>query len=182
MAGAVVSAAEALQAACAAGVKVAVDGEDLILEAAAPPPPVVLELLSRDKPKIVALLSPCKDGWTAGDWQGLFAKRIMLARDDGTSLRVDAEAQALNYCVIEWLNRHPIRTSPDCCCWCGGTERKENVLLPFGCESTGHAWLHSACWRQWHESRRAEAAAALTTMGIGVRTEFPNDFGKNGDA
>jgi hypothetical protein len=64
-----VSAAEALQAACAAGVKVAVDGEDLILEAAAPPSPVVLELLSRDKPKIVALLSPCKDGWTAGDWQ-----------------------------------------------------------------------------------------------------------------
>ena len=48
------------QAACAAGVKVAVDGEDLILEAAAPPSPVVLELSSRDKPRIVALLSPCR--------------------------------------------------------------------------------------------------------------------------
>ncbi len=50
------SAAEALKAARAAGVKVGVDGDDLVLEASAPPPEAILDLLSQHKPSIVALL------------------------------------------------------------------------------------------------------------------------------
>jgi hypothetical protein len=50
------SAAEALRAARAAGVKVGVDGDDLILEASAPPPSTVLGLLSQYKAGIVSLL------------------------------------------------------------------------------------------------------------------------------
>jgi hypothetical protein len=80
-------------------------------------------------------------------------------------------------CVVEWLNRNHRRSSPDCCCWCGGTER-DDVLLPFGVESAGHAWVHSGCWRAWHEARRATAVAGLTAIGIapaGFSSEFARD-------
>ena len=59
MAGArTVSATEALKAARAAGVRIEVDSDGLSLEASAPPPPVVIDLLSRHKAEIVALLRP----------------------------------------------------------------------------------------------------------------------------
>jgi hypothetical protein len=47
-------------------------------------------------------------------------------------------------------------------------------ILPFGTESTGHAWLHSRCWPTWHAGRKAEAIAALAAMGIAEPTEFPS--------
>ena len=50
------SAAEALKAALAAGVSVEIDGDDLVLEASAPPPPAVLDLLSQHKAPIIAML------------------------------------------------------------------------------------------------------------------------------
>ena len=43
--GAPVSAAEALKAARDAGIRLAVDGDDLVLKGSAPPPPRVFELL-----------------------------------------------------------------------------------------------------------------------------------------
>jgi hypothetical protein len=52
------SAADAIMAARAAGVRLGIDGDDLVLEAPAPPPDTVLDLLSRHKPDIVALLRP----------------------------------------------------------------------------------------------------------------------------
>jgi hypothetical protein len=51
------SAAEALRAARDAGVDIAVDGNDLILEASAAPPTVVLDLLSRHKSEIITFLA-----------------------------------------------------------------------------------------------------------------------------
>ena len=44
------SAAEALKAARAAGIRVRIDGDDLELEAAAPPPPAVLDLFRVTRP------------------------------------------------------------------------------------------------------------------------------------
>ena len=41
------SAISALKAACAAGIRLGGDGDDLVLEAAAPPPAAVIDLLSR---------------------------------------------------------------------------------------------------------------------------------------
>ena len=43
------SAAEALMAARAAGIHLEVDGGDLLLEASAPPPSAILEILSQHK-------------------------------------------------------------------------------------------------------------------------------------
>ena len=50
------NAAEALTLARAAGVRVGTDGDDLVLEASAPPPPAVLDLLSRHKADIMTML------------------------------------------------------------------------------------------------------------------------------
>jgi hypothetical protein len=44
-------------------------------------------------------------------------------------------------------------------------ERDDNVLLPFGIDSSGHAWLHSACWNPWRDQREREAVAALARLG-----------------
>ena len=46
---------------------------------------------------------------------------------------------------------------------------RHDPLLPFGTDPTGHAWLHSRCWPAWHACRRAEAIAALASMGIDER-------------
>jgi hypothetical protein len=50
------SAVEALKIAWAAGIAITLDGEDLVLQAPAPPPASLLNELSTNKPEIVALL------------------------------------------------------------------------------------------------------------------------------
>jgi hypothetical protein len=57
MEGAHMSAAEAIRVARAAGVHVQIDGDDLVLEASVPPPPAVIDLLSRHKAEVLALLA-----------------------------------------------------------------------------------------------------------------------------
>ena len=176
------SAAEALKAARAAGVELRLDGDDLVLEASAPPPAAVLDLLSRHKPGIVALLRPGRDGWSAEDWQVFFDERAGIAEFDGGLPRPEAEARAFACCVVEWLNRNPVRSPPGRCLACGGGDHAHDPLLPFGVEPTGHAWLHSRCWPAWRAAGKAEAVAALAAMGIAPPAEFPDDFGKNGGA
>jgi hypothetical protein len=61
------SAVDALKAARATGVELALDGDDLALKAASAPPAAVLDALSRHKAEIVVLLRPADDGWSAED-------------------------------------------------------------------------------------------------------------------
>ena len=51
------TAAEALKAAWAAGIQLGIDGDDLLLEAALPPPPSVINLLLQHKADILANLA-----------------------------------------------------------------------------------------------------------------------------
>jgi hypothetical protein len=177
-----VSTAEALKAARAAGVELPLDGDDLGLEAAAPPPPVILNLFARHKSEIVALLRQGRNGWSREDWQVFFEERAGIAEFDGGLPRLEAEARAFTCCVAEWLNRNPVRSLPDRCLRCGETEQGHDPLLPLGTESTGHAWLHSRCWSGWHAARQAEATDALKAMAIATPVGFPNDFDKKGGA
>ena len=123
------TAAEALRTARAAGVEIALDGDDLVLEASSPPPEPVLDALSRNKAGIVALLRPGGDGWSADDWQVYFDERAGIAEFDGFLPRLEAEAQAFACCVSEWMNRHPATSSPERCLAChGGGDRP---AIPF---------------------------------------------------
>jgi len=174
------TAVEALRAARAAGVAIALDGDDLVLEASSLPPEPILDALSRNKVGIVNFLRPGDDGWCAEDWQVDFDERAGIAEFDGGLPRPKAEAQAFACCVAEWLNRHPQTSPPDRCFACQGGDSANDPLLPFGTENSGHTWLHHRCWRAWHEGRKAEAVAALEGMGIEKPANFPKDFGKNG--
>ena len=162
------SAAEALRAAHAAGVTVMFDGEDLVLEASAEPPQAVLDVLARHKLSILALLRPGQGGWTADDWRARFDERAGFLEHDGGLLRVQAEVQASEQCIVEWLNANPTFSPAGRCAWCGRPESPGAVVVPFGTEPGAHAWLHADCWPAWHQSRRREAAMALRKMGIAL--------------
>jgi hypothetical protein len=69
------SASEALKEARSAGIELTVDGDDLVLRASAPPPAAVLDLLSRHKPDIVALLRPSGVGRSVEVCSALMEKR-----------------------------------------------------------------------------------------------------------
>jgi len=173
-------AADALRMARAAGVEIALDGDDLVLEAFSPPPEPVLDALSRSKAGIVALLRLSDDGWSADDWQVYFDERAGIAEFDGGLSRPEAEARAFACCVSEWMNCHPAISSPERCLACGGVDRPGDPLMPHGTATCGHAWLHSTCWPGWHGIRKAEAIDALEAMGIEKQPKSPNNFGKTG--
>jgi len=161
-----VSAAEALKAARAAGIRLGIDGDALTLEADAAPPVGLADMLSRHKAGVIALLRRGRDGWSGEDWQAYFDERAGIARFRGGLPREQAKHRAFDCCLVEWLNRNPARSSAGRCLGCAQAEQAHDPLLPFGIESRGHAWLHSRCWPAWHTARRAEAIAALAAMGI----------------
>jgi hypothetical protein len=160
------SAVEALKAARAAGVELALDGNDLTLKAASAPSAAVLDALSRHKAEIMVLLRPAEDGWSAEDWQVSFAERAGIVEFDGGLPRGDAQAQAFECCIVEWLNRNPTPSVAGRCGWCGEAQSHHAVVLPFGTEPGTHTWLHAECWPAWHELRRSQAREALARMGI----------------
>ena len=159
------SAAEALRAAHAAGITVMFDGEDLVLEASAEPPQAVLDVLARHKLSILALLRPGQAGWTAEDWRARFDERAGFLEHDGGLLRVEAEVQAFEQCIVEWLNANPSFSPAGRCTWCGKPETPSAMVLPFGA-GEHHAWLHAECWAAWYQRRREEAVLALRGMRI----------------
>jgi hypothetical protein len=160
------SALHALNAALDAGVRIGVDGDALTLDANAAPPEAVLDLLSRHKAEVIALLRTGSGGGSGEDWRALYDERAAIAEFDGGLPRASVEARAFACCVAEWLNRNLARSPPGRCLGCGRSEHANDKLLPFGTEQTGHAWLHSRCWDAWHAGRKAEAIAALSTFGI----------------
>ncbi len=166
-------AVDALESARAAGITLAVDGDDLVLEAASTPPAAALDGLSQHKAEIVALLRPGRDGWSAKDWQVFFDERASIAEFDGGLPRSQADAQAFACCVAKWLNQHPVSSPPGHCIVCGVRDHAHDALLPFGIEDTGQAWLHSRCWPGWYESRKAQAVVALASLGIAEPPDPP---------
>jgi hypothetical protein len=167
------SAAEALQAARKVRIGLFVDGGELVLKASAPPPADVLDLLSRHKVDVIAMLRRGGDGWLAEDWLAFYDERAGIAEFDGGLPRTEAEARAFACCIAEWLNRNPVRSPPGHCLGCGGPKQPHEPLLPFETETTGHAWLHHRCWSACHAGRTADAAAALAAMGIQERSIHP---------
>jgi hypothetical protein len=53
-----------------------------VLEAAAPPPSAILDLLLLHKPDIVMLLRPGRDGQSAADWHAFCHERARFAALD----------------------------------------------------------------------------------------------------
>ena len=125
-----------------------------------------LPAIRQNKAAIIGLLQPSEDGWSSADWRAFFDERAGIAEFDGGLSRPEAEAGAFADCVTEWLNRNPMHSPTGRCFGCGGSERPHDRLLPVGIGSAGQVWLHSGCSPAWYAGRKAEAIAALATMGI----------------
>jgi hypothetical protein len=161
------SAVQALGAARAFGIHLELDGDNLLLEAARPPPDAILDALSRHKPDVVRILRSANDGCSPDYWHVLFHERAAFTELAGGVARADAEARAFDCCVVEWLNRNPAPSVAGRCAWCGQSESYGAIIVPYGTEPGGHAWLHAECWPAWYELRRSNARRALVQMGIG---------------
>ncbi len=170
MGGTAMNAADALAAALTAGLDLRVYGHDLMLNAPAQPPQAILDLLAQHKAGVIAILRAQNEDWPADEWRDFYDERAAIAEFDGGLSRQDAEALAYAYGVMEWLNRHPVRSSPDQCLWCCQAEGSQGPLVPFGTDAAGHAWLHHRCWEDWYEHRKTEATDALAVMGIKDRS------------
>lgn len=130
-------------------------------------------LLRLHKPALAALLQApetVQAAWKAGDWRAYFDERAAVAEFDGAIPRRDAETQAYQCCVAEFLCRNPVTSEPGLCAWCGRGAAEHLPLLPYGDADNGHAWLHGECWPAWYARRRLAAVEALAGFGI-----LPND-------
>lgn len=144
-------------------------GDRLILRAG--PTAIPADLISRvrqTKAEILATLAalPAGRGWNAQEWRAFYDERAGILEFDGGMPRPAAEAQAVEACIVEWLNRNSAPSPPGRCAWCGQPDADSAAVLPFGTEPGIHAWLHSACWRPWQEARRAQAMKILSRFGI----------------
>ena len=98
---------------------------------------------------------PAKDGqqcatgghtdWGAEDWRARFDERAGFLEHDCGLVRAEAEFQAFDCCLVEWLNQHPAPSQSGRCAWCSKSETPSARVLPFGA-GEHHAWLHPECW------------------------------------
>src|SRR5262245_25132655 len=102
------SAATALRLARAANVSVSLDGHDLLLEAACAPPGQIVEMISRYKSDVIALVRPAEDGWAAADWQAFFGERLRIAECRNSMPTQEAAVLAFEDSVVRWLARNPV--------------------------------------------------------------------------
>ena len=165
------SAETALRRAHEHGVRLGVDGSDLILEATREPPSEVMDNLRRHKAEIVALLTTSEEDWSAAEWRSFYDKRADIAEFDARLPRAEAEANAFESCVAEWINRNPAPSKHGRCAWCGAFEMEGcSVIVPFGpngpAKAGSHTWLHHQCWSPWRHVRRVRAIEALRGIGI----------------
>jgi hypothetical protein len=177
--------------------QIALHEDRLRMTAARKPPDDLLDDLRQHKAEIIALLSrrpaespsatqPVTAGapldvaavaspvdirlskfWHGEDYKALFDERAAIAEFDGGLTRSQAEERAVEFCIAMWLNRRPAESAPGHCAWCGRPEAPGGAVVPIGVGDF-HTWLHPRCWPAWHRRRRADALAALRSMGIPV--------------
>ncbi|MEM9625349.1 MAG: hypothetical protein AAGA21_03890 [Pseudomonadota bacterium] len=174
------SAVETLRLAEESGVRVDVSGTDLVLQADHEPAGSLLDALRQHKNEIITWLSRTNTPWTADDWLTFYSERSKIAARSNVICPDKARAIAFDSCIAKWLEFCPERSDPGHCAECGGPDQQGHAVVPFGTEISGHTWLHPECWHAWNGRRRSQAIAALKTLGICPRVQFPDDFGKNG--
>ena len=89
-------------------------GDALTLEAAAAPPAAVIDLLSHHKAGILAWLCAANADGSAQDWQAPFDERAGIAEFGGGMVHEEADADAFASCLVQWLDRHRLRSLPGC--------------------------------------------------------------------
>jgi hypothetical protein len=117
------SAAEAFNAAQAAGLSLAVDGADLILKSSGPPPSAVLDLIRIYKTEIVAAITAGnaasqKVDDAVADWRGWYEERAAIRQFEGGHTREEAERLAWSEAEDRWHRANGERVPRDLCAGC----------------------------------------------------------------
>jgi hypothetical protein len=150
------------------GVSLKKNGNQIVLEG---PGSVLTDALVDKLWELKSDLLRTLGDWDSEDWQAFYDERASIAEFEGMARRSEAEHRAYECCIVEWLNRHPVATSPGQCAQCGQAGQPDHVVVPFGTEN--RTWIHLECWPAWHESRRSQAIAALMAMGIAQAPRQP---------
>lgn len=165
------SAAKLLEDVRASGIEVTLDGEFLSLKAANEPSPEVLKTLREHKSALLHLLQSEKSGWSVNEWREYFEERAAISEFDHGLPRTNAEINAFDLCVQEWLRQHTTTSAQGVCNQC---QQRDGLALPYltgeNIRNTPNVWLHHECADQWHEARRDSAIASLKAIGLRATT------------
>jgi hypothetical protein len=150
-------------------VRLSVDKDRLIVDAPKGVITVTLaEKIRAQKTEVIKSLGSRDSQWTAEDWVEFFNERAAILEYDGELQRTEAERQAYETTVIQWMNETPPKgIDDDRCASCGhhiGDVGRDAV--PFLSGGGGHVWLHHGCHPTWMTRRRSDAEKALTAMGV----------------
>jgi hypothetical protein len=104
--------------------------------------------------------------WSVADWQAYKAERAAILEFDAGLVREQAEAEAYDCCIAEWLRQNPVISPAGRCLLCGEADHPKDAVLLFDATPHGRAWLHSDCWPQWQSRRNAAAIGALEALDI----------------
>ncbi len=105
--------------------------------------------------------------WDAADWREYCEERAAVREYDGGLPRAQAEARALECCVIQWMNQNPPPANePENRCAHCVRPLADADAVPFLNGAGGHVWMHGRCHAPWMKRRRAEAEAALAALGV----------------
>ncbi len=129
------------------------------------PEPLVAELREH-KAEVLRLLLPC--AWDAADFRTFFGERAGVLEHEYELDRSEAEKQAFEATVIQWINlTPPTDIENDRCAECGeDLGRIGTDAVPVLTGGGNHVWLHHHCHAPWQAQRRQEAIMALNAMGI----------------
>ncbi len=91
----------------AAGGRIMIIEDRLKVRAPLPLPDKLVAELRLHKAEVLAFLQHGKVAWTPEDWRAFFDGRAGIAEHDGGLARVNADLQAYECCISEWLCRNP---------------------------------------------------------------------------
>jgi hypothetical protein len=99
--------------------------------------------------------------WDAEDWRAYYGERAGIAEHDGGLTRAEAEASALQHCIVKWLALNPpADTGEHSCCHCREYAGPDALVILAG-NGTMHRVIHSRCHAPLLVERRTEALAAI---------------------
>lgn len=175
-----------IREATATGLRLAVDGDKLVIRGPRQAEPVARRLIERKSEVLAALTCRPIDppaprtsgpaGDDPADWRDWIDERCAIRELDGRRDHVLAERLAWGEAIEEWCERHPVAADPSRCAGCGAPLDHDALDLPDSARVHFEAEREFACLIAYGVARRRRAAT-LAALGLlapaGWNTERP---------
>jgi hypothetical protein len=155
--------AEAIALARRRGVAIEVFLGELRVYSEGEPDEILVRLLRDNKQAVMDAILAAE---TESDrWRRVLAEKIETVMTIRGLPRPEAEREAIQHILIEYLNATHPDTDPTRCGHCDDPETSDATLQPIGWGDR-HAWLHSGCLDPWRAQRRLKAEDDLARLGV----------------